>query len=232
MERPMPWVMPKRHCADIGAKMRPRYPFFAGVLVLVSALVVLGACEQAFTTSPLSWLERDPDNMSKDQQIRYAEDALRSGSKSSARKAYDALSKNVDADDPAELNLLLADLAMNASGFADTTGDLLELAFAEDLGNADKLAEQLEPKLGDLDYDYVLKAKEQIDQVHAKGETASEQAYLEVGLALAMRAANANDGSFDPDDGDEWGDAKDFAAEAATRLDDSDLLSDFDGYLN
>ena len=211
--------------------MRSGVPFSAGVVLLLAAAVALSSCEQAFTTSPLSWLERDPDNMSKEQQIRYAEDALRSGSKSSASKAYDALSKNVDGDDPAELNLLLADLAMSASGFADTTGDLLKLAFDGKLNSEQDLQDQLGSKLSELDYDYIVKAKDQIEQVHAKGEVASEQAYLEVGLALVMRAASATD-SFDPNAGGaEWDDAQSFGSTAAGNLQDSELLQDFNTYL-
>ncbi len=215
--------------------MRSGVPFLAGVVLLLAAAVALGSCEQAFTTSPLSWLERNPDNMSKEQQIRYAEDALRSGSTSSASKAYDALSKNVDGDDPAELNLLLADLAMSASGFADTTGDLLKLAFDGKLNSEQDLQDQLGSKLSELDYDYIVKAKDQIEQVHAKGQVASEQAYLEVGLALVMRAANESGGVFDPDNPEtaaEWDHAKDFAETAAAELPDSGLLDDFSDYFN
>ena len=202
---------------------------YAALLVSLSLLV---ACEQAFTTSPLSWLERDPDNMSKAQQIRYAEDALRSGSRSSARKAYDALSKNVDADDDAELNLLLADLAMNASGFSDALPDLLELALDGKLGDQTELENQLENKLGDLSYHYVGEALKQIEAVHDKGATASEQQYLEVGLALVMRAAHANDGDFNPGvGGDEWVEAEAFVDDAVNvRLTDPKYIDDLLDY--
>lgn len=194
-------------------------------IAVLAALAVLGACEQAFTTSPFSRLERDPENMSKQQLIRYAEDALRSGSQSAARKAYEALSGKVDDDDGAELNFLLADLAMSASGFSEVVPDLLKLAFDGELREPAALTERLGGKLGNLRYRYVVAAAEQMEAAHAKGAAANEQAYLEIGLGLVMRAANEA-GDFDAggwtNDAETFGlAAKDFVEDAAqNRLED------------
>ncbi len=208
--------------------MNFRVSWWALAGAFLVALVALGACEQAFTTSPLSWLERDPDNLSKERQIRYAEAALRSGNERAARKAYDALSKNVDEKDDPELNLLLADLAMNAAGISEVLSELLTLALGDDtsLGDPGDLDDTFGAKLNALNYDYVLAAKEQIEAAHTKDErfVAGEQSYLEISLGLVLRAAGIAGGFLvDPpwDSAEvEAGEAADFVDLATVRLDD------------
>ncbi|MBP7494649.1 MAG: hypothetical protein KA771_04075 [Spirochaetales bacterium] len=83
-------------------------------LILAMVLVLL-SCEDVFTTSLLEWGQRDPSNLSRDQKISYAQDALASGDKKAMKEAYDALK---DTTDPA-LQPFVAELAVGAAGIKD-----------------------------------------------------------------------------------------------------------------
>lgn len=88
------------------------------------ALLALAGCENVFTTSLLSGLQRDPSTLSPEQQVRYAEEALASGDPEAMADAYRTLRTS---DDP-ETQLLAADLALGAAGLETTiTGALGEL---------------------------------------------------------------------------------------------------------
>lgn len=54
-------------------------------------LLLLSGCEKFFTTNLLSGLQRDPANLSTQQQIQYAQQALTSGDAAAMKSAFDAL---------------------------------------------------------------------------------------------------------------------------------------------
>jgi hypothetical protein len=80
------------------------------VTAVVFALLSLSGCEGVFTTSLLSFMQRDPANLSPSQQVQYGEDALASGDPAAMASAYEVLK---DSTDP-ETQLLAADLALGA----------------------------------------------------------------------------------------------------------------------
>lgn len=96
------------------------------LLLLAGALaLLLASCESVFTTSLLSFLQRDPSKLSPEQQVAYGRDALASGDPDQMAAAYDVLK---DSDDPST-QLLAADLALGA---VELEGTLLEAASADD----------------------------------------------------------------------------------------------------
>ncbi|WP_455381622.1 hypothetical protein [Salinispira pacifica] len=68
---------------------------YARRLVLLAAIVLLlgllAGCEKFFTTNLLSGLRRNPADMSPEQQIQYAQEALGSGDAAAMKSAFDAL---------------------------------------------------------------------------------------------------------------------------------------------
>lgn len=165
------------------------------MLLALAALSILG-CEQVFSTNLFTGLERDPSNLSLDQQIVYAQSALASGDSGKMAKAYDALSDSIDGTDDAELNLLAADLALGASDLQSVYDEIVGVALGEgtDLSDQAALADGLNAVLGDVDYDYVLEAQAQIDAAEANGGTVSEEQYLLVAVGLIMQAADTQGG--------------------------------------
>lgn len=88
-----------------------RLPFRTGIAAIIVALVMV-SCENVFTTSPFTFLQRDPANLSAEQQIEFANDALASGDEDKMAEAYAVLK---DSDDP-ETQLLASELALGAAG--------------------------------------------------------------------------------------------------------------------
>jgi hypothetical protein len=91
---------------------------------------LFGGCDAIFTTSPVSFLQRDPDNMSLDQRINYARDALASGDEDAIADAYDAIKDDAVASTDSELHLLAAELALALSGLESALDHLLNIDFA------------------------------------------------------------------------------------------------------
>jgi len=94
--------------------------FRCAIYALVALALV--SCEAVFTTSPVAFLQRDPENLSPEQQITYGRDALASGDEEAMAEAFEALKESEDA----ETQVLAAELALGASG--------LETALTDSLG--------------------------------------------------------------------------------------------------
>ena len=164
------------------------------MIVLFGALVILG-CEQVFSSNLFTGLERDPSNLSLDQQIVYGENALASGDPEKMAKAYDALADSIEGTDDPEHNLLAADLALGASDLQSVYDEVISVALGDsDLSDQTALAAELNGVLGDVDYDYVLEAQAQIDAAEANGGTVSEEQYLLVAVGLMMQAGQTQGG--------------------------------------
>lgn len=161
------------------------------MLLALTALSILG-CEQVFSTNLFAGLERDPSNLSLDQQVVYARGALSSGDAAKMAKAYDALSDSIEGRDDADLNLLAADLAIGASDLSSVYGEIVGIALGNesDLSSQDDLAAGLDGVLGDVDYSYVAEAQAQLDAAVANGGEVSEEQYLLVTVGLIMQAAD------------------------------------------
>jgi hypothetical protein len=144
-------------------------------------------CQNVFTFSPFSGLQRDPSNMSPEQKKQYALDALSSGDAESMGEAYDAIA-DLLADDPdnGELHLLAADLAIGASG----VGDLMNSIDPES-GSPD-----MDSLLEGLDTDLLAGVDDHVAAAENAGETPSDSQYINAGAALVADAAD-DSGSFD-----------------------------------
>ncbi len=149
--------------------------------------VIFTGCQNVFTFSPFSGLQRDPSNMSPEQKKQYALDALSSGDAESMGEAYDAIA-DLLADDPdnGELHLLAADLAIGASG----VGDLMNSIDPES-GSPD-----MDSLLEGLDTDMLTGVDDHVAAAENAGETPSDSQYINAGAALVADAAN-DSGSFD-----------------------------------
>lgn len=205
------------------------------MFLALTVLSILG-CEQVFSTNLFAGLERDPSNLSLDQQIVYARSALASGDSGKMAKAYDALSDSIDGTDDAELNLLAADLALGASDLQGVYDEIAEVALGEgtDLSNQTDLATALDGVLGDVDYTYVSEAQAQIDAAVANGGEVTEEQYLLVTVGLIMQAADG-EGSVSNLDGtntnsiEAWVIAANDDLEAQNES--SDYLTDLENFL-
>ena len=96
------------------------------LFILVGFAIILGSCQQVFTRSLFSFLQRDPSTLSPEQQLIWAENALASGDPAIIKQAYDVL-KDAAADSPAngELNYMAANLALELSGIPDMLTQLM-----------------------------------------------------------------------------------------------------------
>jgi hypothetical protein len=203
------------------------------LLVVAVTAGALAGCEQLFTTNAFSALQRDPSNLSFDQQISYAESALSSGDEDAMADAYDALSDSLEDennDDP-DLNSLAAELAIGASGLPGTIPDLADAAINGDLSDKNQLADAVNDKLGDVDYGYVDEAVRQLEEITANGGEVTAEQYVFVAAGLIMKDGAANGGIENLDgtagQGQESSDFIDDAiADLQGRGEASDLLDD------
>jgi hypothetical protein len=94
----------------------------AGLLLpaLAALVLLLAGCEAVFTTSFLSFLQRDPAKLPADQQVAWAEQALASGDPAAMAEAYELVK-----DDP-DNELLAAKLALELSGVAQVMSDMIK----------------------------------------------------------------------------------------------------------
>ncbi|MFP4067390.1 MAG: hypothetical protein ACLFRR_11975 [Spirochaetaceae bacterium] len=203
------------------------------LLMGLGAMVLLGGCEQLFSTNAFSGLHRDPSKLSYDEQIAYGESALSSGDADVMADAYDALSESLEKEDNSdpELNGLAVELAIGGSGLKDIFSDLLEAAVDGAFSNEQDLADALDDELDEVDYDYINEAVDQVDLIKANGGEVKKEQYVLVAVGLLMREAEAAGGveNLDPTDADVE-EAEDFVNDAINDLDSrgetSDILDD------
>ncbi|MFP4010705.1 MAG: hypothetical protein ACLFUM_03325 [Spirochaetaceae bacterium] len=203
------------------------------LLMGLGAMVLLGGCEQLFSTNAFSGLHRDPSKLSYDEQIAYGESALSSGDADVMADAYDALSESLEKEDNSdpELNGLAVELAIGGSGLKDIFPDLLEAAVDGAFSNEQDLADAIDDELDEVDYDYINEAVDQVDLIKANGGEVKKEQYVLVAVGLLMREAEAAGGveNLDPTDADVE-EAEDFVNDAINDLDSrgetSDILDD------
>ena len=200
-------------------------------VVATAAVLLFSGCEQFFSTNLFSGLQRDPSNLSFDQQVSYAESALNSGDQDAQADAYDALSESLEEEnntDP-ELNDLAAELAIGASGLADTVPDLADAAINGDLSSQTDLENALNDKLDDVDYSYVDEAASQLQKIQENGGEVSEEQYVFVAAGLLMKEADTQGGVENLDAGnttEEQQFVEDAIADLESRDESSPLLDD------
>ncbi|MBN1835619.1 MAG: hypothetical protein JW820_07195 [Spirochaetales bacterium] len=91
----------------------------AALALLLPLCGWLAGCEAIFTTSLLSFLQRDPAKLSREQQLEWAEQALASGDAVAMAQAYELVE-----DDEAN-ELLAARLALELSGVPDVVNEMI-----------------------------------------------------------------------------------------------------------
>lgn len=110
-----------------------------GLLFAITAFVFVG-CEQFFTYSPLSFLQRDPSTLPMDQRISYARLALEGGDKETQKDAYNAIKGS---DDP-EVQLLASKVAVGASGLNDAIANAADALLAGDTYSYSEFVSQID----------------------------------------------------------------------------------------
>jgi hypothetical protein len=88
-------------------------------------LLAVSGCEALFTTSPLSFLQRDPSKLSDDQKISWAEAAWASGDEEAMADAYAAIADLATGSSDPELTYLAANLALELSGVPGIVDSIL-----------------------------------------------------------------------------------------------------------
>ncbi|MFW5782912.1 MAG: hypothetical protein ACOCY8_00185 [Spirochaetota bacterium] len=155
-------------------------------ILLVLALVV--GCESVFTTSPLSFLQRDPSQLSAGQRVTYGHDALASGDTDKMADAFDALK---DSDDP-ETQLLAAELAVASTGLEGKPTEVAaELANG---GDPETVVQEALDGFSEDDYERLVAAAELIDDADDTVQPSSEQ-YAVAAVGLIAVAVEENGGA-------------------------------------
>lgn len=197
-------------------------PRALAIVLLVA--VGLAACENVFTTSPLSFLQRDPSTLSPEQQVSYGEEALASGDPDAMADAYEALRES---DDP-ETQLLAADLALGASEIEGTITQAL--AGLQEGGDPEAV---LEEALAGFDDEDLARMQDAADLVDAADESASPSAEQYALAAVGLIAVSASESDGDLSSTTVSGQAEEFLTAAYDSLQESgestDLLEGIGG---
>ena len=163
-------------------------------VALLAAMAVL-ACENVFTSSPLTFLQRDPANLSPEQQVQFGEDALSSGDPAAMADAYAALS---DTTDP-ETQLLAADLALGAVELDSVLSTAFESASAEG-GDIEAAVEEALAEFTADDLELMVEAAALVDAADEEATPTPEQ-YVFAAIGLLAVAASEEDGDISAIDG-------------------------------
>lgn len=107
---------------------------FYFLILFILIFFVYTGCEEVFTASPLSGLDRDPSDFDLPRKMEYAREALASGDLTYIKKAYDALDAENSTD--GEVCLLTAKCAMELAGMPD----LFYAMYDEDNSNGIQLS--------------------------------------------------------------------------------------------
>ncbi len=173
---------------------RRKFPRGAGLVVLAAfplAGLLLAGCEQVFTFSPVSSLQRPVSSMTPGQQIAFGQDALASGDKAKMAEAYGVLSANTGSMDA---QYTAARIGVELSGVPllvvqVIAGHVAMPAAAEDLTGF--------ISSNNLSPDFLIGAAANLFVAGSLGETLTPTDFLMGALGFALGAAHKPDGSFD-----------------------------------
>ncbi len=143
-------------------------------IIVVPALLLLSSCQQIFTYSPLSDFARNPADLSEEQQVAYAENALASGDSAAIAAAYLAIAGS---DDP-DTNLLASELAFAASGVSDAIGGASVLL---ESGEGDFME-----LLTGLDSDLLQGSAEEFESAIVGGVEPTEDQYMNAAVSVVL----------------------------------------------
>jgi ferritin-like metal-binding protein YciE len=152
-------------------------------------LLALSSCEAIFSTSALSWAQRDPSSLSLEQKLTYAQDALASGDEASMKKAYDSLKTTSDNS----LKPLVAELAFGAAGvtqaMTDIMGDLINSSSEAQIESA---INQLLAGFSADDVALIVSGSALVDAAAAGGAALTANQYMLAGVGMLVKAAKDN----------------------------------------
>jgi len=105
------------------------------LIFIIFLLLNLSTCEEIFTASPFSGLDRDPSDFDLDRKMEYARQALASGDLTYIEKAFDAL--NAENSTDGEVCLLTATCANELSGMPEIFAAMYDSTSDYYLGDMD-----------------------------------------------------------------------------------------------
>jgi len=132
------------------------------------------------------WAQRDPSNLSDDQQISYAKSVLGSGDKEAMADAYEAIKDNTDP----EVQLLASKLAVGASGL----NEAVEAAIA-DLDAIEDGTKTIDEYLNTIDESMLLAAVNSMANASRDDSTEStitNEEYITAAAASLIYAVNSS----------------------------------------
>ncbi|MBU8914243.1 MAG: hypothetical protein KOO61_09485 [Spirochaetales bacterium] len=188
------------------------------IILVVVTVLVLSGCERVFTTSPLGFLQRNPDSYSDAQKLTFAEDALASGDEAAMAAAFELLA---DSADP-ETQLLAVELALGAAGVASVLTTAIAGLSAEDADLDAVIGDALDG-FTDADLALLVSAAELLDQADdSVTPTAEQYAFAAIGLiAAAADDAGGVENILSPEVGS---DAEAYVEQAGDFLDEAAAL--------
>ena len=208
---------PGRIAASFKASLRPLLEPWSrplsrrcGLLVVLILLLSLSGCELIFTTSPLSFLQRDPANLPPAQRIAWAEQALASGDPAAMAAAYAVIKDQAASSSDPELTYLAAMLALELSGAPAMLMAVLS-GSAEFTSAAD-----VEEVFASVDTAYLSEAGGFFQATHDNdGSFLSGTDYILGCMCLLFEAVETNSGNAA---GADYSDLNDFALDGQTAV--------------
>jgi hypothetical protein len=200
-------------------------------------ILAFTGCEAIFTTSPLSFLQRDPSKLPDEQKIAWAEAAWASGDEEAMAEAYAAIADLAAGSTDPELTHLAANLALELSGVTEIVDAVLDDLDAILDGTTTLDQAFLQGILGSIDAAYVAAAGSLFEQTALNDPDAMGDADWVMGTLCLIYEAGEASGSLDPSTwgaGDELG-VQAFIDAAEPNLTDGnpaqDILNNLDGYI-
>jgi hypothetical protein len=160
-----------------------------GPALLFLLLPLFAGCEFVFTGSLFSFAQRDPSKMTFEQQINFAKEALASGDRDAMEDAYDVLEDDAADTSDGDLQLLVAQLAMELCGFSDVLDDVLSgtIDFSGDPTDPGVISD-VDSSVGGLDSSYLEDAADLYTKAEANGADMDATDYLIGAMVLLAKA--------------------------------------------
>jgi hypothetical protein len=157
---------------------------------LLLAALLLGGCEQVFTFSPVSFLQRPASSMTPAQQIAFGQQALASGDTTKMAEAYTALSANASSKDA---QYTAAQIGVELSGAPQLLVEALSGSVT-----VPTTPEEVTSLLATsaLSPDYLIGAANNLVTAASLGETLGTTDLAMAAVGRAFAAAQEPDGSF------------------------------------
>ncbi len=158
-------------------------------------LLALCGCEQIFTYTPFTFLQRPLESLTPEQQLQYGQDALESGDPAAMQDAYDVLSAETGSGDAQHL---AAELAIELSGMSDFLLAVASgTALLPDPGNPSSLDAFNAFITDQIDVQLFIDAAGNLQNAQALGAELEPVDILMGGLGLVLDAAQQPDGTLD-----------------------------------